>query len=268
MRVTHSRLGGRRLAALLISVAAAASCRLGYDESASTIGTDNAGSGGGAGAAANGGNSSAGTNDVGGSSLLDGGASSTLAGAGGRSTTPEAGSGGDDTGGVSGGGAGGGAGSGASDGNGGSGGTACTSSIDCTCEEFQGHDYWFCANATNWEQAEAQCGMAGMSLVRIDSLAENDFLVERGTALGVFSVNGFAQIGANDQAVDGEWRWTDGAQLWAGDATGGPVNGAFANWISGSPSAGGIKNCSGILLLGNWQDRSCTAVVPSICEAP
>jgi hypothetical protein len=198
---------------------------------------------------------------VGGSSLSD-------AGAGGKSTTAEAGSGGDDTGGVSAAGVGGGSGSGGTDGNGGSGGAACASTIDCTCQEFQGHDYWFCANSTNWEEAEAQCSLANMSLVRIDSQAENDFLVDRGPALGVFNVNGFAQIGANDQAVDGEWRWTDGTQLWAGDATGSPVDAAFANWIAGSPSAGGIKNCSGILLLGNWQDRSCTALVPSICESP
>lgn len=266
MRVTHSGLGGRRLAALLLSVAAAASCRLGYDESASTIGTGNTG---GVGGAANGGNSSAGSADVGGSSPIDAGASSTLAGAGGESTLPAAGRGGDDTGGLAGvGPGGGGLGSGGTDGNGGSGGAACTSTIDCTCQEFQGRDYWFCTNSTNWEEAEAQCGLASMSLVRIDSQAENDFVIDRGTPLGVFNVNGFAQIGANDQAVDGEWRWTDGTQLWAGDATGSPVDGAFANWIAGSPSAGGIKNCSGILLAGTWQDRSCTAVVPSICESP
>jgi hypothetical protein len=248
----------------LLWVAAAASCRLGYDESASAAGT------GGAGAAkANGGNSSSGTNDAGGSSLIDAGASSTLGGAGGEPTTPEAGSGGHDTGGVAGSGSGSGSGGGGGTaGDGGSGGTACTSTVDCTCQEFQGHTYWFCANATNWADAELRCGLANMSLVRIDSQAENDFLVDRGTPLGVFGVNGFAQIGANDQAVDGEWRWTDGTQLWAGDAVGGPVNGAFTNWLAGSPSAGGIKNCSGILLLGTWQDRSCTAVVPSICESP
>ena len=107
-----------------------------------------------------------------------------------------------------------------------------------------------------------------MQLVKIDSQAENDFLIDRGTADGVFNLNGFALIGANDQAVPGEWRWADGTQLWAGDASGSAVNGAFNNWIIGSPSIGGVKNCAGVLLLGTWQDRSCTADVTSICESP
>jgi hypothetical protein len=119
-----------------------------------------------------------------------------------------------------------------------------------------------------WAPAEAQCALASMHLVRIDSQAENDFLVERATANGVFDVNGFAQIGANDRAVPGEWRWVDGTQLWAGDESGSPVNGAFNNWTLGSPTIGGVKNCAGLLLVGTWQDRSCTAEVPSICESP
>jgi hypothetical protein len=107
-----------------------------------------------------------------------------------------------------------------------------------------------------------------MHLVRIDSQAENDFLVQRGALNGVFSVNGFAQIGISDQALDGEWRWVDGTQAWAGDTSGGPVNGAFNNWLATSPSASTVKNCAGLLTAGTWQDRSCTAVVSSICESP
>ena len=58
-----------------------------------------------------------------------------------------------------------------------------------------------------------------MHLVRIDSQLENDFLLSLGASSGVFELNGFAQIGANDRAVAGEWRWIDGELFWGHDAT-------------------------------------------------
>jgi hypothetical protein len=237
------------------------SCRVGYEEALLGVG---AGAGGeqpsagrsgntGAGGA---GSSAAGNHDPGGTDGNDAGAASaagssgTLGGAAGEGPAAEGGAG-------------------ASSGSGGSGGVPdCQPTAECSCEERQGHAYWFCTTALTWTQAEAHCETAGMQLVRVDSQAENDFLVDRGTASGVFDLNGFAQIGANDQAVPGEWRWVDGTQLWSGDATGSAVNGAFSNWLMGSPSVGGVKNCAGILLLGTWQERSCTAVVPFICESP
>jgi hypothetical protein len=46
------------------------------------------------------------------------------------------------------------------------------------------------------------------------------------------------------------------------------VGGAYTNWFTASPSGSANKDCAGILVFGNWQDRSCTAAVPSICESP
>jgi hypothetical protein len=107
-----------------------------------------------------------------------------------------------------------------------------------------------------------------MTLARVDSQAENDFLVSAGMAHGVFAFNNFAQFGANDQSVAGEWRWLDGTLFWQGGSNGAVVGGAFANWDNQSPSAGGTQKCSGMLAAGTWQDRTCTGAEPFLCESP
>jgi hypothetical protein len=144
--------------------------------------------------------------------------------------------------------------------------TTCESSADCACDALDGHDYWFCTQHLYWGDAEAHCESAGMFLVRIDSQAENDWLMATGTGHGVFEFNDFAQIGANDQAVAGEWRWPDGTLFWQGGANGKAVGGAYASWDASAPSASGVQKCSGTLGDGLWQDRSCTAAEPFICE--
>ena len=98
--------------------------------------------------------------------------------------------------------------------------------------------------------------------------AENDFLASEGTPRGVFAYDGFAQSGASDQATQGMWLWFDGAQFWQGASNGMPVGGLYAHWASASPSGNGNKPCSGMLSVGTWQDRSCTALDSFICEAP
>lgn len=145
---------------------------------------------------------------------------------------------------------------------------ACTTTSDCACASFQGHDYWFCKPLLNFVAAEQHCETQSMHLVRIDSAPENDFLVATGTTGGVFVNNGFAQIGANDRAVGGEWRWLDGTLFWQGGSGGTAVGGAFTQWLASSPSSQGAQQCSGLLDTGKWQDRSCTALNSFICEAP
>jgi hypothetical protein len=107
-----------------------------------------------------------------------------------------------------------------------------------------------------------------MHLVSIDTQDENDFLGSTGATFLVFALNGFAFIGANDQAVAGEWRWVDGTLFWQGGAAGVAVADEFSHWAASSPSNSGIQQCAGLLDTGEWQVRSCTALVPFICEAP
>ncbi len=128
--------------------------------------------------------------------------------------------------------------------------------------------YWFCKNALNWSAAEAHCQTQAMHLTRIDAEAENAFVVATAQAQGVFDLNGFALIGANDRALAGEWRWGDGTLFWQGGPTGSAVGGQFAKWAASSPSVNGVQQCAGLLQASDWQVRSCTAVVPFICQGP
>jgi hypothetical protein len=144
----------------------------------------------------------------------------------------------------------------------------CQTTVDCTCATFEAKSYWFCATAAMVDAASQQCGTQGMTLVRIDSQGENDFIQSTASTLGMLPASGFVQIGANDIATDGEWRWRDGTPFWQGDANGAAVGGLYANWLDSSPTNSGIKNCSGMTETGEWQDRSCTAVSPYVCESP
>jgi hypothetical protein len=142
----------------------------------------------------------------------------------------------------------------------------CTVTADCDCAALQGQIYWFCKNPIKWSDAETQCQTQAMHLTRIDSQLENDFLVDTGTTAGVFDVNGFVQIGANDQTVAGDWSWVDGTLFWQGGPGGTAIGGLYFNWLATSPSGSGIQHCSGIVSTGKWQDRSCTALSPFVCE--
>ncbi len=146
---------------------------------------------------------------------------------------------------------------------------ACTNTADCTCDTLNGHDYLFCRQSLNWADANAYCQTHGMTLTRIDNATENNFVLTQGTAYSVFVTPlFFGFIGSNDQAVLGEWRWVDGALFWQGGTSGTLVQGMYANWDNKSPGGTSIQRCSGILATGLWQDRSCTALTPFICESP
>jgi hypothetical protein len=155
-------------------------------------------------------------------------------------------------------------------GDGGAGpGPACTGTADCTCDTLNGHTYWFCRQSLGWNDANAYCQTGGMTLVRIDNATENTFVLSRGTANGVFVTPlFFAYLGSNDQAAEGEWRWVDGTLFWNGGTNGSLEPGMYANWDNKSPSTTSIQRCSGMLATGLWQDRSCTALAPFICESP
>lgn len=254
-RESSRRLRGLLGSCLLAGSLAPAGCRVGYDElgasgSAGTSASSGGNPGGGQSASA-GQAPVGGSNDSPGGAAVSGGDSSTAGEPSAAGALGEAGSIG-------------------AGGEGGAGPTppACAATTDCSCASNAGHAYWFCKGALDADGAQAHCQTQAMQLVRIDSQLENDFLVSSGVAIGVFALNGFAQIGANDRAVAGEWRWTDGELFWLGGPTGAPVAGLFSNWLASSPSASGIQQCSGLLDTGKWQVRSCTAVVPFVCESP
>lgn len=188
---------------------------------------------------------------------VSGGAGSGIGGRGGA--------GGAGTGGASGAGAVGGV-TGAGGGAAGTGGNAGTGGA-CPTATFGGHTYAFCDGPLPWADAQADCVAKGMRLVRIDDAAEDMWLHD--TAFG--GVTGLSAnwpwIGASDQAVLGEWRWTDGTLFWVGSANGAAQGGLFTNWVAGSPaSSGPATDCALLESSDRWNDWQCTGSQPYICE--
>jgi hypothetical protein len=225
----------------------------------STGGTDTGGS---AGSSTGGGGTTGGT--VGGRGGAGG------AGSGGRGGS--AGSAGSSAGGGSGGtGAGaGGGGAGGTSGAGGSGGSAgAPNPALCNTGMFGGHTYLLCKEDRSWFVANFGCTLIGMRLVRIDDAAENQWLFDNAfTELGRRST---VWIGATDQAVDGEWRWTDGTLFWLGDDGGTAQNGLFTAWNQREPNnVSAAEHCAVMETSGStpeWYDYTCEFVGPFICES-
>ena len=107
-----------------------------------------------------------------------------------------------------------------------------------------------------------------MRLVRIDDVNENDWVTMMAFAgIGSTSSTFWSWIGATDQAVVGEWRWTDGALFWLGSSNGAAQGGLYENWAAGSPPSTGMATDCGILQwAGFWTDFDCTRLERYVCE--
>ncbi len=93
-------------------------------------------------------------------------------------------------------------------------------------------------------------------LVTLTSQVENDFVRDRpGLSTG--------WIGANDAAVEGDWKWVTGPEagtsFWSGNQTGSIVGGEYNNWNNGEPNGGITENYAHITnpavgSPGTWND--------------
>jgi hypothetical protein len=129
---------------------------------------------------------------------------------------------------------------------------------------FGSNAYEYVSGFLSWDQANSTAqsmtynGVSG-HLVTITSAAENTFV----TSL-IASVQHSVWIGANDRAVEGEWRWVTGEQFWTGGGAGsvGP-DVLYANWGLGQPDNfgsgqdvatifGGLVVAPGVA--GRWDD--------------
>ena len=107
-----------------------------------------------------------------------------------------------------------------------------------------------------------------MRLARIDDAAENDWVTMMAFA-GITSTSSiyWSWIGATDQAVVGEWRWTDGTLFWLGSSNGLAQGGLYQNWAAGSPPSTGMATDCGILQHATyWTDFDCTRLERYVCE--
>ena len=143
----------------------------------------------------------------------------------------------------------------------------CLPEAGCTKVAYMGRDYYFCTTDRAWTGARDNCRLlAGTELVRIDDLAEQNFVLGNLVAE--------AWTAANDRTVEGEWRWAEGGvdggtQFWMGTSTGGAVGGLFSQWNTGEPSdSPSPGDCGSMLSSGSgfWGDRLCADTLDYVCE--
>jgi len=104
--------------------------------------------------------------------------------------------------------------------------------------------------------------MAGMHLTRVDDGSENAW---------IRSASGFEAwmelwIGAEDPTQMLVWQWPDGAPFWTGTDTGSSVGGLYSAWGAGYPTGKPNRQCASMLADTTWFDRSCTSLLPYVCE--
>jgi hypothetical protein len=142
---------------------------------------------------------------------------------------------------------------------------------NCAEASFGGHGYLLCEEMRSWFDAHAACVAIGMRLVRVDDANENQWLFENSVVPG--GRDSQVWLGASDQAVESEWRWTDGELFWLGDETGTPQNGRFAGWYSREPNDGdldGDEDCASLETnssTARWYDSSCALTKSYVCES-
>lgn len=112
--------------------------------------------------------------------------------------------------------------------------------------------------------ARARCRSrgAGWDLAAIHDVESNAFLVTL--------ISEETWVGGSDANEEGSWRWLrDEALFWLGDASGGPVNGAFAGWNSDEPNGGNGSDCMRLNpRTARWADLECEELRGGVCEGP
>lgn len=119
-----------------------------------------------------------------------------------------------------------------------------------------GNDHWYefiSAPGISWQTAQTNAlatsylGLEGY-LVTITSQNEETFVAALATGVRTY-------IGANDEAVQGEWRWIDGPEagtlFWQGNASGIAIG--YANWAASQPD-NAAEDFGMLLPNGQWND--------------
>ena len=138
----------------------------------------------------------------------------------------------------------------------------CDSDVDeevcaCTFMSYGGHEYLFCEEGANWDQAYVACLSYGYDLVAITDAAEDAWVWS--AAYGVADTDWW--IGLNDHTTEGAFVWT------TGEAT------SYTGWSPGEPNNsyfdGSAENCVHLgwyAPTGLWNDFGCYAENYFICE--
>ncbi|XP_067460383.1 CD209 antigen-like protein C isoform X2 [Thunnus thynnus] len=118
---------------------------------------------------------------------------------------------------------------------------------------FRRSCYLLSSESGSWSRGRQDCREKGADLVVIDSTEEQTFL-------STFTeVETWSWIGLTDKDKEGTWKWIDGTPL------------TLSYWERNQPDNGngdpqwGEEDCVHIRS-GNWNDLSCDASLPWICE--
>jgi hypothetical protein len=135
---------------------------------------------------------------------------------------------------------------------------ACLPDNDCTRATLQGHDYYLCATARNWNDALTTCrSQLRGNLAQLSSAEVATFISKR--------LRERSWVGHNDLAHQDLWVWANsGAPFWAGGGSGQPVHGAYARWVTGQPDSSG--RCGSLATSGLMDGLDCAQALPFVCE--
>ena len=124
--------------------------------------------------------------------------------------------------------------------------------LNCPAKEYESHTYRFCEEAVPMEQARATCLQAGMELVIIETIEENQWLDEQ---LDTIGIGPSVYIGLTDKENEGVFAFLDGS----------PVS--FKAWGAGEPNSQlSGEDCTELQPGGLWNDVSCTWERAFVCE--
>ena len=120
--------------------------------------------------------------------------------------------------------------------------------------------YLFSTDKVTWLDAVSKCKNRNATLVQIESMDEDNFLVQRLKVLHVETGGEFHYwTNGNDIDVQNQWVW--------GYPGGQPI-GNYQNWAMSDPNGGTNEDC--IALYGfldfKWVDIPCTSILVYICE--
>lgn len=127
---------------------------------------------------------------------------------------------------------------------------------ECPVRRMGASTYLFCpdrfgGSRNDWYDGRDYCAARGYHLAKVETEAEDDWMMETGFAFG-----GDYFIGLSDEDAEGEWVWTDSTVA------------TWFNWVGGEPNGERSENCVEVRTLGGWNDRPCSYDRRFVCEAP
>jgi hypothetical protein len=127
---------------------------------------------------------------------------------------------------------------------------------ECDVRRNLGSVYLFCpdrfgGSRNNWYDGRDFCAERGYHLAKVETEAEDEWMMDTGFALG-----GDYFIGLSDEDDEGMWLWTDRTAA------------TWFHWIGAEPNGERTENCVEVRTVRGWNDRPCNYDRRFVCETP